>query len=143
MSDPQYDPKGLARCAAGYGEDYAKRLSDRVAEHDPDYSLAFQKFVFGFLYDRTVLDQKTRELCAVASLMMSGLPAQLRVHFTGCKSYGATDEEIREVILQTVVYGGVARGMWALAEFEKWKKEDLMGFGDPRVGAEAESPSAD
>ena len=134
MSQATYDPKALERCAANYGEEYAKRLFDRVAEHDPDYSLEFQKFVFGFLYNRTVLDQKTRELCAVAALMMAGLPDQLRVHFTGCKSYGATDEEIREVLLQTVVYGGVARGMWALGEFEKWKKEDLMGFGDPRVG---------
>ncbi len=132
--DEKYDAKGLARCAANYGEDYAKALFDRVATHDADYSMEFQKFVFGFLYDRQVLDQKTRELCAVAALMMAGLPAQMRVHFTGCKSYGATDEEIREVILQTVVYGGVARGMWALAEFEKWKKEDLKGFGDPRVG---------
>ena len=70
--------------------------------------------------------------------MMAGLPGQLRVHFTGCKSYGATDAEIREVILQTVVYGGIARGMWALAEYEKWKQEGLLGFGDPRVGASEE-----
>jgi 4-carboxymuconolactone decarboxylase len=135
MSETQYDPKGLARCSANYGEEYAKKLFDRVAEHDADYSLNFQKFVFGFLYDRSVLDQKTRELCAVAALMMAGLPAQMRVHFSGSKSYGATDDEIREVILQTVVYGGIARGMWALAEFEKWKKDNLMGFGDARVGA--------
>lgn len=138
MNEEKYDEKGLARCAAQYGEEYAKRLFDRVAEHDEEYSLEFQKFVFGFLYDRKVLDQKTRELCALAALMMAGLPGQLRVHFTGCKSYGATDAEIREVILQTVVYGGIARGMWALAEYEKWKQEGLLGFGDPRVGASEE-----
>ena len=137
-SPPQYNPKALARGAKNYGEEYTKRLLDRLNAIDPEFSQLFQAFVYGGLYDRDVIDHKTRELCAVAALMMSGLPAQLRVHFTGCKSYGATDEEIREVILQTVVYGGVARGMWALAEFEKWKKEDLMGFGDPRVGAEAE-----
>ena len=138
MADEKYDEKGLNRCAAQYGEDYAKRLFDRVSNHDEEYSLELQKFVFGFLYDRKVLDQKTRELCALAALMMAGLPGQLRVHFTGCKSYGATDPEIREVILQTVVYGGIARGMWALAEFEKWKKEDLLGFGDPRTESSEE-----
>ena len=138
MTDEKYDEKGLNRCAAQYGEDYAKRLFDRVSNHDEEYSLELQKFDFGFLYDRKVLDQKNRELCALAALMMAGLPGQLRVHFTGCKSYGATDPEIREVILQTVVYGGIARGMWALAEFEKWKKEDLLGFGDPRTESSEE-----
>ena len=69
MSETQYDPKGLARCAANYGEEYARKLFDRVADHDADYSLNFQKFVFGFLYDRSILDQKTRELCAVAALI--------------------------------------------------------------------------
>ena len=138
MTDEKYDEKGLNRCAAQYGEDYAKRLFDRVSNHDEEYSLELHKFVFVFLYDRKVLDQKTRELCALAALMMAGLPGQLRVHFTGCKSYGATDPEIREVILQTVVYGGIARGMWALAEFEKWKKEDLLGFGDPRTESSEE-----
>ena len=33
MNEEKYDEKGLARCAAQYGEEYAKRLFDRVAEH--------------------------------------------------------------------------------------------------------------
>lgn len=130
---PQYNPKALARGAKNYGEEYTKRLLDRLNAIDPEFSQLFQAFVYGGLYDRDVIDHKTRELCAVAGLVVGGYFPQLRAHFEACRRYGATDEEIREVILQMSVYASMPAALTALNEFESYRAAEnpALGFGDP------------
>ncbi len=47
---------------------------------DPSYRRWWENTVFGGLYSREVLDQKTRELCALSALVMTGKLAQIRAH---------------------------------------------------------------
>ena len=128
-----YNPKALARGAKNYGEVYTKRVLDRLNSIDSEFSELFQAFVYGGLYDRDVIDHKTRELCAIAGLVVSGFVPQLRAHFDACRRYGATDEEIREVIFQMAVYGGMPAALSALNEFENYRSSEnpTLGFGDP------------
>lgn len=130
---PPYNPKAFARGSKNYGEVYTRRILDRLNSIDPEFSQLFQAFVYGGMYDRDVLDHKTREFCAVAALTVAGYFPQLRAHFQACRNYGASDEEIREVVLQMAVYGGMAAALTALDEFERFRKAEspVLGFGDP------------
>jgi alkylhydroperoxidase/carboxymuconolactone decarboxylase family protein YurZ len=73
---------------------------------DPAWRELFQAYVERGMYRRTVLDPKTRELCAVAALTVLGHPGPLRRHILSALDCGASRAEVMEVILQMSVYGG-------------------------------------
>ena len=66
--DEKFYPPALRRGDAQYGEGYTKALFERINRIDPEFSMIFQRTVHGGLYDRDVIDHKTRELCAIAAL---------------------------------------------------------------------------
>lgn len=130
MSEEFYPP-AIRRGDAQYGEGYTEKLFGRLNRLDPDFSMLFQRFVHGGLYDRDVIPHKTREFCAIAALCVTGRFAQMRSHFTAARSYGATDKEIMEVIFQTSPYGGVPAVLEGLRVFEDWLEAGgaMTGYG--------------
>ena len=77
--------------------------------HDiyPEFAKINVEFPYGELYRRTVVDDKTRELCTVAALTVQGfaLP-ELRVHIKGALNTGNSKSEILEIITQMIAYCG-------------------------------------
>ncbi|HEY7061109.1 MAG TPA: carboxymuconolactone decarboxylase family protein [Chloroflexota bacterium] len=73
---------------------------------DPKWHELFQAYVERGMYRRDVLDQKTRELCAVAALTVLNQQGALGRHMLSALDYGATQDEVIEVVLQMSVYGG-------------------------------------
>lgn len=90
-----------------------KRL-DMLAEVDPGFCRLFEDFVYAGLYQREVLDQKTRELCAVAALTSLSRLQQLATHIRASLLAGASREEVQEVIFQASVYAGMPATLVAL-----------------------------
>ena len=82
-----------------------------------DFNRPFEEVVtrycFGDTWSRPGLDRKTRSLITLAALTAMVRPNQLRIHVRGALANGATREEIREVLLHTVVYAGVPAGVEA------------------------------
>ena len=72
---------------------------------DPTYRQWWERTVFGGLYSREVLDQKTREPRALA-LVMTGRLGQIRAHIVAADLAGASRAEIQEVIFQDFIFGG-------------------------------------
>jgi 4-carboxymuconolactone decarboxylase len=99
------------------------------AEFDEDLAIKVSEFFVGGLYQRTVLTQRERELCAVAALTAIRAEQELRAHVKAALNVGATPTEIGEVIFQMITYAGmpafvealkVARGV--LVERGDWKR---------------------
>ncbi|MFQ6111439.1 MAG: carboxymuconolactone decarboxylase family protein, partial [Nitrospinota bacterium] len=111
-----YNPVALRRGALNFGEEYARRVLDRMNSIDREFSRLFQDYVYAGMYEREVIDHKTRELCAVAGLTALGRFPQLRSHFRASLNYGARPEELREVILQMTIYAGFPVALQALNE---------------------------
>lgn len=105
MSDDRYE-RGMEILRAHFG-DKADELIAKVSAASPDFAHINVSFPFGELYAREGLDQKTRELCAIAGLVCLGhaLP-QLRLHVLGALNCGATRQEVLEVIIQMIAYAG-------------------------------------
>jgi 4-carboxymuconolactone decarboxylase len=74
---------------------------------DKDLARSLSMFFTGVLYSRTVISQKQRELCAVASLTVLDRHNELRAHIHAALNVGATRQEVAEVIFQQVTYGGM------------------------------------
>ncbi len=81
----------------------------------PDFAEYFVEFAFGTIYARDVLDPKTKELIAIASLAAIGhCQNHLRTHISAAFRAGCTKEEIVEVIIQSAVYVGFPSALSAL-----------------------------
>lgn len=73
------------------------------------------EFAFGDIYSREGLSLREREIATVAMLtVMGGREPQLRVHLNAALNVGLTAEEIEEIIIQTVPYGGFPTAINAL-----------------------------
>lgn len=73
---------------------------------DASWTDLFQHYVLDGMYRREVVDQRTRELCAVSALTVLDRPGPLADHIKGALRQGAEVTEVLEVIQQSSVYGG-------------------------------------
>ena len=80
------------------------------------------EFPFGELYRRTVLDDKTRELCTIAALTVQSyaLPDLNKIHEVGALNSRAKREEILEVVTQMITYCGFPASKILLNQFIKF-----------------------
>ena len=99
--------KGLVEMRRHLGTPEADQYLAKINEISSEFAKVNVEFPFGELYPRDVLDDKTRELCAVTALTVLGhaLP-ELRVHVKAALNCGASREEIVEVVTQMIAYCG-------------------------------------
>ncbi len=65
------------------------------------------------------LPLKVRELCTVAMLAALGREKQLAGHLQGALSAGASEQEVKEVLLQSMVYAGWPASLSAFDVFQQ------------------------
>jgi 4-carboxymuconolactone decarboxylase len=94
------------RSRALYGEDHLLE-QDVLRALDPDFADLYLRFSHEHLNARSVLSQRTRELCAISALTLIEKPRQLGAHVKAAIRAGASREEALEAILQMVVYAGL------------------------------------
>ena len=99
--------RALKRGTMLWSREFTERIAEDMADWgDPEFMETFMNFCYGGLYDRDVLPQKTRELCAVSACVMANAHPQLRTHIQAAWNCGATKREIMEVIIQMMTYCG-------------------------------------
>ena len=117
--------KGLEIRKSVLGAEFVEKS---IASAD-DFNLPLQELVteycWGAVWGRDTLDKKTRSMLNIAMLSALNRKHELTMHVKGAIRNGVTKEEIREVLLQVVIYAGVPAGVdsfrtakEALAELE-------------------------
>lgn len=105
MSTDRYQ-EGLENTRRHYGSDAEKYLKTLRAI-SPEFEKINVEWAFCDIYGSDILDDKTRELLALAALSCMGYPTgQIKVHVQGALNCGATAAEILEVIRMMVAYAG-------------------------------------
>lgn len=84
------------------GENVVNGLKDI----SPELSQFIIEYSFGDVYSLKSLDNKSKEVVAVSSLIVQGAIPQLKVHFNGALNTGCSISEVKEIILQMSVYVG-------------------------------------
>jgi 4-carboxymuconolactone decarboxylase len=81
-------------------DDFNRPLQELVTE-----------YCWGAVWGRDTLDKKTRSMLNLAMLAALNRPHELKMHVKGALTNGVTKDEIREVLLQVVIYAGVPAGV--------------------------------
>jgi 4-carboxymuconolactone decarboxylase len=91
---------------------------DRSLQSADDFTGEFQQIVtewcWGDLWGRPGLDRRTRSIINLAMLAALNRPHEVRLHVRGALNNGLTKEEIKEVLLQVMVYCGVPAALDAM-----------------------------
>ena len=103
--------RGLKLCQMVYGDKY-KPLRKRSLELHPEMWNWMIREGYGKVLSRPPLDPATRELCVIATLVVTGWTRQLRSHVHGALNVGCTPESV----LEAVKTAGRVAGPWA----RKW-----------------------
>ncbi|MDL2222682.1 carboxymuconolactone decarboxylase family protein [Bacteroidales bacterium OttesenSCG-928-M11] len=85
----------------------------------PDLARFIIEYSFGDVYSLNALDNKSKEIAAVSSLIAQGAIPQLKVHLNGALNTGCSITEVKEVILQMSVYTGFPRSINAMNAFRE------------------------
>ncbi len=92
----------------------AEHVDKAIAEAD-EFSRPLQELVteycWGTVWARKQLPRKIRSMINLAMLTALNRPHELKLHIRGALNNGCSKEEIREVLLQTVIYCGVPAGV--------------------------------
>jgi 4-carboxymuconolactone decarboxylase len=108
--------RGLATRREVLGDDHV----ERSLRNATDFSAPAQEFVtefcWGDVWTRPGLDRRTRSLINLAMLTALNRKHEFRVHVRGAVNNGCTTDEIRETLMQAIVYCGAPAGLEAFRE---------------------------
>lgn len=106
MGKETYD-KGLGIRKAVLGEEYVSRALARSDEFNKPLQDLVTEYCWGAVWGREELSRRDRSLINLAMISILNRHNELKAHVRGALNNGVTRAEIREVLLQTAIYGGV------------------------------------
>ncbi|SAL64392.1 4-carboxymuconolactone decarboxylase [Caballeronia peredens] len=84
---------------------------DRSLENRTELTTEFQNFItryaWGEIWTREGLPRHTRSLLTIAMMVALNRGEELALHLRAAKNNGVTQDEIKEVLMQTAIYCGV------------------------------------
>jgi 4-carboxymuconolactone decarboxylase len=125
MNDELFN-KGLEIRKSVLGKEYVEKSIASADEFNMPLQQLVTEYCWGAVWGREELPKKTRSMLNLAMLSVLNRPHELKIHVQGALRNGLTKTEIREVLLQVAIYGGVPAAVdsfrvarEAIAEFEK------------------------
>ncbi|MCY0860065.1 MAG: carboxymuconolactone decarboxylase family protein [Sulfolobaceae archaeon] len=122
--------KGLELRKQVLGENYVNKALSQVNDFNKPIQDLVTEHVWGYIWQRPVLDKKTRSLITISMLIPQNRQNELRIHIKGALRNGVSKEEIREVIIHSTVYCGFPAALEAMriaeeviSEWEKGNKD--------------------
>ncbi|MCC7487508.1 MAG: carboxymuconolactone decarboxylase family protein [Burkholderiales bacterium] len=109
----------------------AINIYDRV---DPHFLGLWFDFIYGELYPRGIVDDRTRLLMMVGVCLALNEPVQMENHFRGAILLGAKPREVLEVILQSTTYCGMPTTIQTVRVLDRVVK-------DMNRGSELDAPA--
>lgn len=99
--------KGLETLNQINGDGSGEKIVDVLKEVSPDLAKYAIEYGFGDLFNRTVLNHKTKEIVIIANLAaMGNAQPQLKAHINAALNIGVSKEEIAEIMILTSAYAG-------------------------------------
>ena len=117
MSDEQYD-RGMKVRREVLGDEHVDGAIERTTEFTADFQDLITRYAWGEIWTRPGLDRRTRSAITITALVAAGRHEELAMHVRAALRNGLTQDEIKEVLLQTAVYCGVpaANSAFAIAQ---------------------------
>jgi Uncharacterized homolog of gamma-carboxymuconolactone decarboxylase subunit len=78
-----------------------------------------EEYCFGEIWSRPGLDRRTRSLLCLVMMTALNRQNEFKSHVNGAINNGVTLDEIREALLQTIIYCGLPAGLEAIRNAEE------------------------
>ena len=105
--DQKMHDKGLEIRKAVLGEAYVTNALKSVDDFNRPVQEMLNEYCWGTVWGREELPRKTRSMLNIAMIAILNRQHEFRAHLKGALTNGVTREEIREVLMQVAIYGGM------------------------------------
>ena len=112
MSNERFEA-GLRVRRAVLGEERVAASLNGASDFSRPLQELVTEYCWGAVWSRPGIERRTRSLINLGMLAALNRQHELDLHVRGAINNGCTPEEIREVLLQVVIYCGVPAGMEA------------------------------
>jgi 4-carboxymuconolactone decarboxylase len=97
------------------GDDHVDGAIERTTPFTADFQDLITRYAWGEIWSRPGLDRRARSVAAITALVALGREHELAMHVRAARRNGLTVDELKEVLLQSAVYCGVAAANRAFA----------------------------
>jgi 4-carboxymuconolactone decarboxylase len=100
------------------GDEHVDAAEARKSDFTGDFQDLITRYAWGEIWARPGLDRRTRSCITLTALVALGRFEELAIHVRAARRNGLSDDEIKEVLLQTAIYCGVpaANSAFAVAQ---------------------------
>jgi 4-carboxymuconolactone decarboxylase len=101
--------KGMKTRREVLGDAYVDKAEANKTDFDKDFQEYITNSAWGTIWSRPHLTKRERSLITIAILTTLGLEEELAMHIRATQNTGATEQDVKEVLLHTGVYAGVPK----------------------------------
>ena len=105
--DKKMHDKGLEVRKAVLGEAYVNNALKNVDDFNRPFQEMLNEYCWGTVWGREELPRKTRSMLNIAMIAILNRQHEFRAHLKGALTNGVTRDEIREILMQIAIYGGM------------------------------------
>ncbi|BAR58036.1 4-carboxymuconolactone decarboxylase [Bradyrhizobium diazoefficiens] len=105
--DKKMHDKGLEIRKAVLGEAYVNNALKNVDDFNRPFQEMLNEYCWGTVWGREELPRKTRSMLNIAMIAILNRQHEFRAHLKGALTNGVTRDEIREILMQIAIYGGM------------------------------------
>ena len=100
------------------GDEHVDAAIERTTDFTTDFQDFITRYAWGEIWTRPGLDRRTRSCITLTALVALGKLDELEMHVRAALRNGLTQDEIKEVLLQSAIYCGVpaANSAFAVAQ---------------------------
>ena len=100
------------------GDEHVDAAIERTTDFTADFQDLITRYAWGEIWTRPGLDRRTRSCITLTALVALGKVEELEMHVRAALRNGLTQDEIKEVLLQSAIYCGVpaANSAFAVAQ---------------------------
>jgi len=103
----EYFDRGMKIRKEVLGAEYVEKSFASADDFNRPLQELVTEYCWGAVWGRDELPKKTRSMLNLAMISVLNRPHELKIHVKGAIKNGCTKDEIREVLLQVAIYGGV------------------------------------
>ncbi len=119
--------RGLGMRAQVLGAEHVARSGGSSLEEANALQRLVTQLGWGTVWTRGVIDLKTRSIATVSMLIALNRPHELAIHLRGARNNGATEEELREVVIHAIPYCGFPAAIDAMRVVDAVIAESVVG----------------
>ena len=98
---------GMTHRRAVLGDAWVDRATTGANDFSREFQELITRYAWGEIWSRPGLDRKTRSCMVLATCIALGRWEEFRLHVRAAFNNGVTQDELKEVILQSAIYAGV------------------------------------